>query len=121
MVEHATAVLVRFNDAFNRHDVPAMMALMQADCAFENTFPAPDGTRYEGQAAVEAFWIELFRASPTARIEVEELFVAGDRAVQRWVYRWADNEESGAGYVRGVDLFRLADGLIAEKCSYVKG
>lgn len=29
----------RFNDAFNRHDVDAVMAAMTADCVFENTIP----------------------------------------------------------------------------------
>ena len=32
-----------FNDALNRHDVDAVMALMTDDCVFENTWPAPDG------------------------------------------------------------------------------
>ena len=30
-------VINRFNDAFNRHDVQAMMALMTEDCVFDNT------------------------------------------------------------------------------------
>jgi ketosteroid isomerase-like protein len=42
----------RFNEAFNRHDVDAVMALMTPDCVFENTFPAPDGERFEGAPAV---------------------------------------------------------------------
>ena len=46
------AVVRRFNDAFNHHDVNAIMALMTPDCVFENTRPAPDGTRYEGAAAI---------------------------------------------------------------------
>ena len=29
--------LQRFNDAFARHDVDAVMAAMTADCLFENT------------------------------------------------------------------------------------
>jgi hypothetical protein len=38
----------------------------------------------------------------------------------RWTYHWTD--PSGTpGHVRGVDLYRLEDGLIAEKLSYVKG
>jgi hypothetical protein len=28
------------------------MTLMTDDCVFENTWPAPDGERYEGQVAV---------------------------------------------------------------------
>ena len=29
----------RFNEAFNRHDVDAVMALMTPDCVFENSVP----------------------------------------------------------------------------------
>lgn len=114
------ATIERFHAAFNQHDVDGMMALMTDDCVFENTFPAPDGTRYEGQAEVRAFWEEFFRASPRAVIEPEELFVAGERAVMRWRYRW-NAVDGGIGYVRGVDVFRVRDGNVAEKLSYVKG
>ena len=48
-------VVNQFNDAFGRHDVDGVMALMTEDCVFENTRPAPDGTRIEGQQAVRAF------------------------------------------------------------------
>jgi ketosteroid isomerase-like protein len=116
----AIDLLNSFNDAFNRHDVDAIMALMTPDCLFDNTFPAPDGTLFQGQAEVRRFWEEFFRVSPHARFEVEELFVSGDRAVQRWAYIWTD-AQGVQGHVRGVDLFLLRDGLIAEKRSYVKG
>src|SRR5919107_4903744 len=56
----------RFNDAFNRHDVDAVMALMTDDVVFENTSPPPDGERHEGQAAVRAFWESFFAGSPRA-------------------------------------------------------
>lgn len=109
-------LLERFNRALNRHDVEGMMALMSEECVFENTYPPPDGERLEGQAAVAGFWRKLFAASPAAHIAIEELFAAGERAVQRWRYSWSES-----GHVRGVDLFRVEDGKIAEKLSYVKG
>jgi ketosteroid isomerase-like protein len=105
----------RFNEAFNRHDVDAVMALMTEDVVFENTSPAPDGARYEGQAAVRAAWETLFAASPQARFATEETIALGDRCVVRWRYAWGD------GHVRGVDVFRVRDGKVAEKLSYVKG
>jgi uncharacterized protein (TIGR02246 family) len=112
----AHKIIDDFNQAFNRHDVDGMMALMTEDCVFENTDPPPDGARYAGQEAVRQFWIAFFRAAPQAHIRVEDVFLSGDRAVQRWVYHW-----SAGGYVRGVDVFRLSGGKIAEKLSYVKG
>ena len=120
MTVQADALLHEFNAAFNRHDVDAMMAMMADDCIFENTFPPPDGTRYEGQAAVRAFWEEFFRTSPTAHIEIEEMFVAGERGVQRWVYSWVE-ADGRSGHVRGVDVFRFREQRIVEKLSYVKG
>jgi predicted SnoaL-like aldol condensation-catalyzing enzyme len=92
-----------------------MMSLMSETCVFETTYPPPDGERLAGQAAVAAFWEKFFAEAPAANIRVEELFVAGDRGVQRWRYTWGD------GHVCGVDVFRLEGGMIAEKLSYVKG
>ncbi len=114
-------VIQRFNDAFNRHDVDAVMAAMTDDCVFENTYPPPDGERYVGQAAVRRFWEQFFGSSPQAAIEPEELFAAGDRCVMRWQYRWANDEPGKPAHVRGVDIFRVRDGKVAEKFSYVKG
>jgi ketosteroid isomerase-like protein len=114
------AAVERFNAAFARHDVDAVMAAMTADCVFENTFPAPDGTRHVGQAAVRASWEEFFRSSPGAVFETEEVFAADDRCVVRWLYRWA-GRAGNTGHVRGVDVFRVRGGKIAEKLSYVKG
>ena len=114
------AAIERFNAAFDRHDVDAVMAAMTDDCVFENTWPAPDGTRYEGQPAVRRFWEEFFRTSPEAVVTAEELIVAGERGTVRWVYRWGGNGVAG-GHVRGVDVFRVRNGKVAEKLSYVKG
>lgn len=109
------ATVERFNEAFNRHDVDAVMALMTEDVVFENTSPSPDGERHQGQPAVRAFWERFFAGSPRARFEAEDTFAAGDRCVVRWRYTW------GEGHIRGIDLFRVVDGKVAEKLSYVKG
>lgn len=110
----ALAAVHRFTTAFDAKDVDAIMAAMTPDCVFEDT-TAPDGTRHVGAAAVRAAWQTLFAGSPDARFTVEELVAAGDRVVQRWRYDWGD------GHVRGVDLFAVRDGRVAEKLSYVKG
>mgnify|MGYP001378648722 CR=1 FL=1 len=109
-------VVRQFHEHFNRHEVDALMALMTDDCVFENTQPPPDGERHVGQAAVRACWERLFRDAPAAHFAVEELFAAGPRAVLRWRYSWGPG-----GHVRGVDIFLVRDGLVAEKLSYVKG
>jgi ketosteroid isomerase-like protein len=115
------AIVQRFNEAFSRRDVDGIMALMSEEVVFENTLPPPDGERHEGQAAVRTAWEELFRAAPQATFETEEIFAAGDRCVVRWLYRWAADAPDRPGHVRGVDLFRVRDGKVAEKLAYVKG
>lgn len=119
-LETAVRVVLAFNEAFNRHDVAGMMALMSDGCRFENTAPAPDGTIYLGKEAVTQFWQEFFRQSPQAHIQVEDIFGLGFRCVMRWRYEWVD-ETGERGHVRGVDIFQIKNGLIQEKLSYVKG
>jgi ketosteroid isomerase-like protein len=118
--EATIATVERFNQAFNAHDVDAIMALMTDDCVFENTMPPPDGERFVGQAAVRASWEALFHASPQAWFETEEIFAAADRCVVRWRYTWP-TEGGEFGHVRGVDVFMVRDGKVAEKLAYVKG
>jgi predicted SnoaL-like aldol condensation-catalyzing enzyme len=114
-LEAGLRTVLAFNDAFNRHDVAEMMKLMTDDCIFENTAPAPDGTLYSGKQAVTAFWENFFRESPQAHIDIEDAFGMGLHCVMRWRYTWGD------GHVRGVDIFKVENGLIQEKRSYVKG
>lgn len=114
------AVVIRFNDALNARDVDTLMRLMTDDCLFENTFPAPGGTRYFGQAAVRAFWEDFVRGSAESRFEIEEIFGMNERVVMRWQYHWIE-PQGNPGHIRGVDVFTVKDGLIAEKLSYVKG
>jgi uncharacterized protein (TIGR03086 family) len=109
------AAVERFNAAFARRDVDAIMAQMTDDCVFESTGPAPDGRRFEGRGAVRRCWEELFAGSPSARFEFIETLVSGDRGVVRWTYHW------DGGHVRGVDMVRIRDRQVAEKLSYVKG
>ena len=110
------ALMDRFTAAINAHDLGAVLALVTEDIVFESTSPPPDGTRYEGRAAVARAWADLLASTPKARFAVEEQFSDGSqRAVVRWRYDW------GEGYVRGVDIVRIRDGQLAESLAYVKG
>ena len=77
-IETPVRIVLEFNEAFNRHDVTGMMQLMSEDCVFENTDPAPDGTRYSGKEAVTQFWQDFFHESPQAHIDIEEVFGQGN-------------------------------------------
>lgn len=107
------AAVARFNVAFSAQDLDAIAAACTGDCLFVDTSP-PDGLPHEGPDAVADAFRGVF-ASPGATFETEEGFVAGDRAVFCWRYSW------DGGHVRGVDVFRVRDGKVAEKLSYVKG
>lgn len=113
------AVVEKFNAAFNRHNVEEVMALMTEDCIFENTNPAPDGTRLEGAEAVKAYWIRFFTNNPDAVFETEDIFAHEDRCVVRWIYR--KTKDGKPWHLRGVDVFKVRDGKVSEKLSYVKG
>jgi len=113
-------LVVAFNDALNAHDPEAMLRFLTEDTVFENTDPPPDGERYEGKAVVGAFWREFFHGTQAQHIEIEEIFAVENRCVMRWVYRWQE-PDGKSGHVRGVDVYTVRQGLIAEKLSYVKG
>lgn len=107
------AAVARFNVAFAAADFDGIAAAVTGDCVFVDTAP-PDGARHEGRDAIVAAFRGVL-GSAGAAFETEEGFVCGDRAVFRWRYSW------DGGHVRGVDLFAVRDGLVAEKLSYVKG
>ena len=120
LTQSTLAVIEAFNDALNRHDIDAVMDAMTGDCVFETTFPPPDGARFEGQANVRAFWEDFLRAAQDQVINPEEFIVCGDRCTMRWVYQWTE-ADGKTSHIRGVDVFRVRDGKVAEKFSYVKG
>lgn len=107
-------VVEAFGAAWADHDLDSAIELTTEDCVFDNTDPAPDGTLYVGHDAIRTAWQPIFD-DPGAHFDVEEIFAADDRVVQRWRYRW------DGGHVRGVDVFRVRNGKVAEKLSYVKG
>jgi ketosteroid isomerase-like protein len=119
-VESAIRIVLEFNEAFNRHDVAGLMQLVSRDCVFENAGPAPDGTLTSGKEAVVQFWQGFFSQASNAHREIEEIFSFGERCIMRWKYGWVDLA-GNEGHVRGVDIFRVRNGLISENFSYVKG
>ena len=67
-----------------------------------------------GHADLREVWKPIFE-DPSTHVEVEDTILAADRVIQRCPYSWSD------GHVRAVDLYRVVEGKIAEKLSYVKG
>ena len=72
--------LAAFADAWNRHDVDALMSFMTEDCAFEaSAGPEVCGARYVGRDAVRAAFAEVWATFPDAHWGDARHFVAGER------------------------------------------
>ena len=117
--ETAVELITRFENNFNTYDVDALMADMTDDCVFEHVAPAAVSFgRHEGQAAVRAVWESLQTHFPGHRFDLDDIFGAGDRVACRWTLGWP-LPDGAEGTARGVDIFRVSDGKIAEKLTYV--
>ncbi len=115
--ESAVRVVLAYQEAFNRHDLASMMQHLSDDCLLESCGPIPDGAVCEGKEAVAHFWQAFFRDLSQAHSEIEEIFGLGERCVMRWrCHRGGESD-----HLRGVDIFRVRDGLIRGQLSYVKG
>ena len=63
---------------------------------------------------MRALWEDFFKSSPNANFETEYMFVAEDKFTIRWRHRWTDGDRKKE-WIRGVDVFTLMDGKVAEK------
>ena len=121
MVSEVTPeVLQAFADAWNRHDLDALMSFMTEDCVFESS-AGPDvcGTRSVGHDAVRASYAEVWSTFPDAHWGGARHFVHGDRGVSEWTFT-GTRADGGRVEVHGCDLFTFRDGKIALKNSYRK-
>jgi steroid delta-isomerase-like uncharacterized protein len=112
--------LEEFADAWNRHDIDALMAFMTDDCVFESS-AGPDacGTRYVGRAAVRAGFAAVWMTFPDAHWGNARHFVCGERGVSEWTFTGTRSDGTRVE-VDGCDLFTFRDGKIALKNSYRK-
>jgi steroid delta-isomerase-like uncharacterized protein len=121
---NATTVTIEFLEAFadswNRHDVDTIMSFMTPDCVFESS-AGPDvcGTRYQGEQAVRAGFVQVWQAFPDAHWGTARHFVCGNRGVSEWTFT-GTREDGTRVEVHGCDLFTFRDGRIALKNSYRK-
>jgi ketosteroid isomerase-like protein len=118
--ERLRELLDRFADAWNRHDLDALMAMMTGDCVFQaSAGPDDDGQRSEGRDAVRAAFAAVFDAFPDAHWASPRHFIAGDRGVSEWTFTGTRRDGTRVE-VTGCDLFTFRDRLIAVKNSFRK-
>jgi steroid delta-isomerase-like uncharacterized protein len=112
--------LQAFADAWNRHDVEALMSFMTDDCVFEAS-AGPDvcGARAQGREAVRSAFSEVWATFPDAHWGDASHFVCGDRGVSEWTFS-GTRQDGTRVEVHGCDLFTFRDGKIRVKNSYRK-
>ena len=114
------AFLQSFVDAFNAHDVKAIMAHMTDDCVFEaSAGPDFNGQKFTGQQQVGKAFEKVFTDFPDAHWGYARHFISGDRAVSEWIFTGTKTDGSKVE-VSGCDVFTFKDGKIAIKNSYRK-
>ncbi len=114
------AMLEQVLDAFNRHDLDAIMAFFAEDA----TLDAPRGTdpwgsRSVGKAAVREGLAARFTGIPDVRYSEDRHWVCESHGVSEWLLTGTTTAGERIA-VRGCDHWEFRDGLIARKDSYWK-
>ncbi len=118
--KNATTLLKDVLDAFNAHDLDAIMSFFAEDCVLEMPRgPAPGGRRLVGKRDVREGLRSRLDGIPDVHYGDDRHWACGDRGVSEWTLRgtWRTGEPIE---VRGCDLFEFADGKIRRKDSFWK-
>jgi steroid delta-isomerase-like uncharacterized protein len=118
-------VIDRYNDAWNRHDLDAIVAMHAPDMVFENHTA---GERAEG-AAVREHIAAIFAGWPDIEFATRRLYVRDDLVVQEWTASATHNRELRRGDLVappsgkriewvGMDVIPFEDGLVKRKDVY---
>jgi ketosteroid isomerase-like protein len=112
--------LRRLVDAFNAHDLDAVMSFFVDDPVLEMPRgPDPWGRTFRGGDEVRAGLASRFAGLPDVHYGEDRHWVSGDRGCSEWLLTGtsADGERVE---VRGCDLFEFEGDKIARKDSYWK-
>ncbi len=109
-------------DAFNRHDLDAIMEFFSEDCSFDAPRgPEPWGKRAIGKAQVREALAGRFTGIPDVHYGEDSHWISsdGNRGVSEWTI--AGTTTSGLSIkVRGCDLWEFRNGKVIRKNSYWK-
>ncbi|VTU33756.1 nuclear transport factor 2 family protein [Variovorax sp. PBL-E5] len=110
-----TATLAAFSDAWNRHDIDALMSFMSEDCVFQTAGGAEAcGARITGTAAVRRAFAAAWEAVPDAQWRNGQHFVHGDFGTSQWTFTGTAADGSRIE-TDGIDVFTFKDGKIQLK------
>ena len=114
--------LKRALDAFNRHDLDAIMEYFSDDCSFDfPRGPEPYGQRFVGKAQVREGLASRFKGIPDVHYGEDRHWMSADgtQGVSEWTL--TGTTISGVKLkVRGCDLWEFSNGKITRKDSYWK-
>ena len=121
MTQRRLDVLTEMLEAFNRHDLDAIMALFAEDCVLETPRgPDPWGRRFVGKSEVRRGLAARFEGIPDVHYEGGSHFVSGDRGLSEWTITGTTVEDERIE-VRGCDLWTFgADDTVTRKDSFWK-
>lgn len=109
-------------DAFNRHDLDAIMEHFSDDCSFDfPRGPEPWGQRFIGKAQVREALAGRFKGIPDVHYGDDRHWISADgtQGVSEWTL--SGTTTSGVKLqVRGCDLWEFHDGKVTRKNSYWK-
>ena len=113
-------ILKAFLEAFNRHDLDAIMGFFADDCVFYMPRGAkPRGDQYVGKNDVRSGLAKRFEGIPDVHYGDDQHWVCGNFGVSEWTL--TGTSRSGERIeVRGVDLLEFAEGKIIRKDSFWK-
>jgi ketosteroid isomerase-like protein len=107
-------------DAFNHHDIDAIMASFSEDCEFDMPRgPAPFGRQLRGKEQVREGFVSRFAGIPDVSYGDDLHWHAGDRGVSEWTLR-GTTTDGQLIEVRGCDLFVFEGDKIKRKDSFWK-
>lgn len=121
MTESVTvALLKKFLDAFNRHDLDAIMSHFADDCEFYMPRGVgPRGDRYVGKEGVRAGLAKRFEGIPDVHYGEDRHWACGTLGVSEWTLT-GTTVAGKSVRVRGVDLLEFADGKVIRKDAFWK-
>jgi ketosteroid isomerase-like protein len=118
MSQENVELMRAWTDAFNAHDIEAMIALCDPDIDFHSTFAAIGGADYHGHDGVRSWHRDIEETwGAEIRAELEAFFDLGDDILTFTVLR-GRGSHSGVQVALPAIVTRVRDGLIVSHKGY---
>ena len=112
MSDDVRALIERYNDAWNRHDVDTICSMHTDDMVFENHTAGESASGGDVRRHIAS----IFANWPDLSFETRRLYATPELAVCEWTANATRDGDRLAW--PGVDVFPIRDGLIARKDVY---